>query len=99
MTKRKEFTRGVLRRRSLTLVKKIRLARKTKVISGSLCDSVEKIKLGSNKMNGEIKRIEFNMKYVSSMFPKKKKMSNKKSKAKKVCQSFHTKQFVQPAEL
>lgn len=71
MTKRKKFITGVLRR-SLSLGKKIRLARKTEIMSGSLRDPVAKIKLSSNKMNGEIKRVEFSTKYVFRGQKKKK---------------------------
>lgn len=59
----------------------------------SLTYHVEEIKI---KRKGRIKRSEFSMKYV---FRGQRKMPNEKSKARKFCQSFHTKQFVQPAEL
>lgn len=39
-------------------------------------------------------RTEFSMEYI---FRGQRKMPNEKSKARKACQSFHTKQFVQPA--
>lgn len=82
MTKRKKFITGVLRR-SLSLGKKIRLARKTEIMSGSLRDPVAKIKLSSNKMNGEIKRVEFSTKYVFRGQKKKKRCLIRKPRPKK----------------
>lgn len=95
--RRKEFRTQYVKSYSWKEDKTGKKKKKNRIKSECLCDPVEKIKLSSNKMKGEIKRVEFSMKYVFR--GQKKKMSNKKSKARKVCQSFHTKQFVQPADL
>lgn len=72
------------------------MATKADIMAESLKHHVEKIKFSKSKRRGGMKRVEFSMKYV---FRGQRKMPNEKSKARKVCQSFHTKQFVQPAEL